>query len=321
MAYRLGEGETTSEALRRCAREELDDAIGQLSDKADADHVEAVHNARKSLKKERALLRLARGSLRPQDRRRENVVFRDAARRLSTTRDADVMIQALDGLADRYAGQFPSTSVDAIRERLEGQRQVARLELMASGATALVIEELKAARSRIDEWRFRRDGWKAIGVGLSRSYGQGRKAFQRARKAPTVENLHEWRKRGKDLWYQLRLLEPTAPQTIGAHAKDAHELSDLLGDDHDLALLRETVGGVGAEIPVDSEAVLVVIDHRREQLQREALFLACRLYAESPKAFLRRVHRYWKAWRAQTDAASSSRPADLAEATRRPAEA
>jgi CHAD domain-containing protein len=316
MAYRIAEAESTRDALRRCAREQLESAIRELHERVSADPVEAVHDARKSLKKERSLLRMARGSLSASQRRRENAALRDAGRRLSLVRDADVMIEALGKIADRYAGQFPSTSVEAIRGRLEHDREVARLELMASGAPEAGAEDLKSALARVGGWRLKAGGWKAIGPGLERGYRDGRKAFAVARKEPTAENLHEWRKRAKDLWYHLRLLEEIAPHTVSAHAKDAHLLSDLLGDDHDLAVLRDSVQASAKEVPVDTAAVLVAIDHRRQQLQEEAVFLGGRMYAEKPKAFTRRMHKYWEAWRAQAKAAAAHAPAELAEATR-----
>ena len=316
MAYRLGEAVSTLDGICRCAREELESAIHDLTARVAEDPVEAVHDARKSVKKERSLLRLVRGSLPSAERRRENAALRDAALQLSLMRDADVMIEALEKIAERYVGQFPSSSVEAIRGRLEHQREVARLELMASGAPEAVAEDLKSALARVDGWGLRRGGWKALGPGLERGYRDGRRAFALARKKPTAENLHEWRKRCKDLWYHLRLLEEIAPHTVSAHAKDAHLLSDLLGDDHDLAVLRGSVGAMAHDVPVDSAAVLAAIDHRRQQLQEEAMFLGRRLYAEKPRAFTDRMRRYWKAWRAQTKAARARVPAELAEATR-----
>ena len=53
-----------------------------------------------------------------------------------------------------------------------------------------------------------------------------------------MSDLHDWRKRVKDLWYHERLLAPTCGPTVRGHAKELDRLSDLLGDDHDLALLR-----------------------------------------------------------------------------------
>jgi hypothetical protein len=52
-------------ALRRSAREQLENAISELTDGVKVDTVTAVHDARKALKKERSLLRLAAISHRP----------------------------------------------------------------------------------------------------------------------------------------------------------------------------------------------------------------------------------------------------------------
>jgi CHAD domain-containing protein len=316
MAYRLAETESTREGLRRCAREELESAIRDLTERVGDDPVEAVHDARKSLKKDRALLRAARGSIRASEGRRENATLRDAGRRLSLARDADVMIEALEKIGERYAGQFPRTAVDAVRSRLEHDREVARLELMASGAPATVAEDLRGTLQRVDGWHLRKGGWRALGPGLRRTYRDGRRAYRAARKEPTVTSLHEWRKRAKDLWYHLKLLEETAPHTMQAHATDAHLLSELLGDDHDLAVLRDMVLARSGEVAADTGAVLAAIEHRQGQLREDAFFLGQRIYAESPKAFTVRMRRYWKGWRAQTRATNARVPADLAEATR-----
>jgi CHAD domain-containing protein len=158
-----------------------------------------------------------------------------------------------------------------------------------------VAQELKTVRSRIDQWSLHRDGWKALEPGLERSYARGKAALKRARRHPTVENLHDWRKRTKDLWYQLRLLKPFAPGIVGGAAKEADKLSKLLGDDHDLAVLHEALETGAGDLKVGVDAVLALIDHRREQLQSEAVLLGQKLYAERPKAFVARMHRYWKA--------------------------
>lgn len=300
MAYRIQTDEQVQDGLRRCALEQLDRAIAALTESVSADPVEAVHDARKALKQERSLLRLARGTISPADRRRENIALRHAARMLSAARDAEVMLQALDELAERFAGQVPQSTFDAIRARLEAERDPARRRLLESGLPAAVADELRAVRVRVDDWSLRGDGWKALEPGLDRGYRRGRRAFERARTAPTATRLHDWRKRSKDLWYHLRLLKPTSRAIVGGHADEAHALSDLLGDDHDLALLRETLRTGTGDVAVDVDAVLELIDHRRAQLQTEAMQVGERLYAERPKAFRKRMRSYWKAARVDT---------------------
>jgi len=298
MAYQLRTDERVMEGLRRCAREQLDRAIEELTTRVNDDPVDAVHEARKALKKARSLLRLSRGTFDPSDRRRENAALRHAGRALSSARDAEVVLDAVDELADRFAGRVPQSTFTAIRRHLEAERDPARRRLFESGLTGQVAGELKAVRSRIDDWSLRHGGWRALEPGLERSYARGRDALERARRRPTVENLHEWRKRTKDLWYHLRMLKPAAPGIVGGAVKEADRLSKLLGDDHDLAVLRECVERSAGALAVDLDAVYELIDHRREQLQAEAYLAGERLYAEPPKQFIRRLHRYWKAARA-----------------------
>ena len=314
MAYEFEINEPVRTAVVRCAAEQLDRAVTELSEGINDDPVRAVHDARKAIKKERSLLRLASGAMSTDERRRENAALREAARELSGTRDADVMIATLDGLADRFAGQLPAKTFDAIRERLgprSGHRPGSALEARA-------VQELGALRVRVDDWKLSRGGWKAIDSGLLRSYTRGRKAFARARARRSTEDLHEWRKRVKDLWYQERLLAPTCGPAVRGQTKDAKRLADLLGDDHDLAVLREELASDTMPAPVDVGAVVELIDHRRHELQTEAIALGERVYADSAKAFRRRMRSSWNAGRALAEAPHESQPSQLAAATRKP---
>lgn len=312
MPYRLQTEEEVPDGLRRCAREQLDRAIEQLTAGVREDPVTAVHDARKSLKKTRSLLRLSRRTIDRAERRRENAALRHAARMLSSARDAEVMLQAVDELSDRFAGQLPQKTFDAIRRRLEAERDPARQRLLESGLTDQVADELRSVRARVEDWTLRRGGWKALEPGLVRTYRRGRAGFERARREPEMANLHDWRKRTKDLWYHLRMLEGLSPGIVGGQAGEAHALADLLGDDHDLAVLRRTLETHAGELAVDLDAVFGLVDHRREQLQAEAMIAGERLYAERPKAFAVRLHRYWKASQKWRRAAETHRPAALA---------
>jgi CHAD domain-containing protein len=115
------------------------------------------------------------------------------------------------------------------------------------------------------------------------SYRRGRQAFTRARGTREMEDLHAWRKRVKDLWYHERLLASTCGPTVRGHAKDLDRLSDLLGDDHDLAVLRQEPAPVRAP---------------------------------TPKAFRRRLRGSWKAGRALARAPRASDPVRLGAPTR-----
>ncbi|HEY2769507.1 MAG TPA: CHAD domain-containing protein [Solirubrobacteraceae bacterium] len=300
-------------AVRRCAKEQLDRALSELTEKVSTDPAEAIHSARKAIKKERSLLRLVRGSMPGDQRARENATLRDVARGLSGARDADVMISSIDELSERFAGQLPATTFRAIRTHLEDGRRAAP---SGRGGETDAVEELTAIRARVPEWHLGSGGWTAIESGLLRSYRRGRAAFRRARASGATEELHEWRKRVKDLWYHERLLAPACGPAVRGHAKDLDRLSDLLGDDHDLAVLEHELTVDGSSVAVDLEAVRGVIDHRRAELQTEATRIGERVYAETPKAYRRRLRTSWKAGRALARTPEEQHPAELAAATR-----
>lgn len=224
MAYRFEPDENVREAFARCAREQLDLAVRALGEKLDREPAEAVHEARKAIKRERALLRLLRGTIGAQTRRPENAALRAADRGLSGAREGEVLTQTLDQLSEQFSGQLPASSFNAVRQRLELRRSDQRRLLAAATASS---EALRDVRMRVDDWELGRDGWRALEAGLLRSYRRGRQAFRRAREDRSSASLHDWRKRVKDLWYQLRLLAPDGGPAVAGQAKDADRMSAL----------------------------------------------------------------------------------------------
>lgn len=288
MSYRLDLSADPAGAVRDVAREQLADAIRNLRDDRDDDPVAAVHEARKDLKKTRSLLRLARPGLDTGVYRRENGALRDAGRALSGTRDADVLVEVAEALAARYGGQIPEASFTALRDDLAADAQAARAG-DGDGGAGDVVAALEGVAVRAADWPLEDCDRDALVAGAERAYRRGRAALADALDEPTDERLHDLRKRVKDLWYHARLLEDAFPRVLKAQGKAAHKLSDLLGDDHDLAVLAERVRGGTF---VDDDTILELVARRRAELRDDAVRLARRLYAEPPKAFRRRLHAY-----------------------------
>jgi len=292
--------------MLRVVTEQLDGAVAKLT-ATGGDRVEAVHGARKHVKKARSAMRLVRGELAPKTYRKENDRLRMAARELSGPRDAQVAVTALDRLRDAGQGDVAPRVWSEVRRVLDDRRQAAGEAVLGEGGTATAVaERLAAARDRLAGLDLDRGGWKALRGGLRREYARGLDARAAAARKPTADNLHAWRRRVKDGWYHTRLLEPVWPAPLEQVAAEAQRLSELLGDDHDLANLRATLAGDAGAFGVDLDGLLALIDARRRALQAEALLLGDRLYAESPKAFVGRLEHYWRAWRAEDAVAGPS---------------
>jgi CHAD domain-containing protein len=293
MAYRLSLADDVPTGVRACAREQLGRAAELLAD-PHADPVDAVHEVRKHLKKTRSLLRLARPALGRRAYRERNAQLRELGLALSGTRDADVLAEAVARLAEHAAGRLPAVDFEQLHAALAEEAAAARAATQTGGARADVVERLRAAADQVDAWPVDGAGWDDLVAGAARAYERGCDAFAAAREDPTDERLHAWRKRAKDLWYHQRLLAPAWPAVLGACAEEAHALSELLGDDHDLALLRNRIGrgiALGPAAGADADELLALVDARRDQLRAEAWPLGERLYADKPKAFARRLTR------------------------------
>jgi CHAD domain-containing protein len=296
--YRLLAGEPVGSGIKRVIAARIDDAVAHLRGEAGSDAAEGVHEARKDIKKIRSALRLVRDAIGDDVWRLENDHYRDCARQLSGFRDAEILVEALDGLAERF-GQTARDRFDRLRQELDRENRAAHEDGTVERAMASAAAELEAERSRIDALPLRGDGWDLIGPGIHRSYRRGRKRLRGVEEEASVTNLHELRKRVKDLWYQLRLIRDADPGMLGPLADHAHDLSDHLGDDHDLALLREQVQRRSAAFadPGDQRHVLDQIDQQRGELQFAAISLGGRIYSEKPKKFTKRLESRWEGWR------------------------
>jgi CHAD domain-containing protein len=257
---------------------------------------EAVHEIRKATKRLRALVRLVRDELSERGYRRENRTFRDAARVLSGARDAAVLAHTLAQVSEHLAGEVrPRTllrlrrAIEERRRRLAAEHPVGRPELQRRERI------FERARTRVGRWPIRERGWATIEPGLARIYRKGRRCFELARSDPSDANLHEWRKRVKDLRYALELLEPLWPDVVHALAKEVDELAEALGADHDLALLRRLLEEEYEANDADGDRMLALLDVRRARLQSVAWALGPRVYAEKPGPFVRRLGGYWDA--------------------------
>jgi CHAD domain-containing protein len=288
--YRLEPGESPKQGVSRVAQGEIDLTIGLLQAAPNGDGgAEAVHEARKALKRLRALVRVTRPSFDERRYRRENVTFRDAGRELSDARDAQVLLDTLEELRERFADELAPKTWARLRKELTAGAKRAR----ASGPRGFegVVEKLSDARGRVPGWPLpSQNGRASLAEGYERVYRRGRRALRRARKEPTPESLHALRKRAKDLWHASQLLEPACPAKMQRVAKNAHRVSDLLGDDHDLSVLLEYADRHPKLLDkAERRALNQVVERRRKALRRKALIRARRMYRRKPKRMLRRL--------------------------------
>ena len=305
MSYSFRRHKAVEKELKHIVSEQIDKAIGEMT-RRELNRHQAVHQVRKRCKKIRGALRLVRPAF-ESTYQFENAYFRDAARLLSDSRDAQAMIETYDLLMNTFNQQVERRTFAPIRRALSRRLTRITAEGDLDERLAEFLTRMRDARERVASWSLTASGFKPIAGGLQQTYERGCKAMLQAYDTLANEALHAWRKRVKYHWYHARLLEGIWPPVMAPYHAEVKRLSDLLGDDHNLAVFLQTLQDVMSD---DGNAQTVqtmagLVDQYRTQLQLEAKSLGERVFADRPKQLAHRWEQYWGAWRSE-----SARPAD-----------
>jgi CHAD domain-containing protein len=298
MAFTFDRGRTVQENVRVIASSQLKGALDDIDDPDLGIH-ETVHEVRKSCKKVRGLLRLTRlGAEELFDR--ENAALRDAARRISDLRDLTANLETVALLEDRFVDALEEELLAGLRKALEERRVTRAAELDLADRIEKVREEIEATLDRSRGWEISGKGFGALAGGLGKTYRRAVNRMHDAFDEPSSEAWHEWRKRVKYHRYHTDLLQGVWEPVLDARERQLHDLTDLLGDDHDLWELRRVLREEPRWLDDDEtgSTVIGLIDRLRAELQGAARPLALRLFAEAPDDLVARYRSYWKAWHA-----------------------
>jgi CHAD domain-containing protein len=283
MSYRIKIGESLAAAFGRIAAEEMELAVAELRR---PDRGEAVHNARKSLKRLRALLRSLRVAFPKQLFRAENRRMAAAGRKISPIRDVHVQLRTLGKLK-----AAASPAGEQVRRYLLRRQSsfIRRIPALRKAVRAM----LDVSRQSLASWPLRKATAEDLAAGLKRIYKQGRAAFKTARASPTPGHLHEWRKKAKSLGYGLELIKGLGPAKLARMVRGSDALADALGDNHDLFLVLRSLRLENRASPAgDFTPLARRISRKRAKLQERAFKLGGKLYGEKPGGFEQRLDRY-----------------------------
>lgn len=301
MAFRFDPQTSVRREVRRVVAERLGEAIITLESLETAeptgpppDVASSVHTVRKRCKEVRGLAQLVRPAI-GRDFARFNGLVRDAAAELAGFRDAHAGLATFEHLLAGVPGARGDADLQHIRSVLEAAAADAtRAASTADPRLARARAGLVEARDRASRWKVPKD-FSALGSGLGATYRRGRRRLQLAQASPSDEAIHEWRKAVKQLWYEARLLEPAAPSVLSPLVERLDDLSEALGDDHDLAVLVDRLAAdpdrFGGARAVGHATALARFE--QEVLRGPALRLGATLFAERPSAFVDRVGAYW----------------------------
>ena len=302
----LGRSESLSVGVKRFSTEQFELAASGFFD-GEEEFAGAVHQARKSLKRVRALLGLIHGELGDRVFRYEDTTLRDTSRMLAETRSATAVASAANLIRDLYGEFLAEGAFEEMILRIERRRDVIQLGAMEDpNLVGRVVHNLEKAYVRYSSWPTDpdaretygmgiRDSFEAIGPGLGDTYSDGRRRMVTAYTSPTGRNFHQWRKKVKSLRHQMEFLVPLWPEVIGGLVVTLDRLGFILGEDHDHADLLDLLRARPDLCPSPRErsVFFALVTQRRSELTVAAEILGRRVYAEKPGSLRSRFGEYW----------------------------
>jgi CHAD domain-containing protein len=297
MAYRIRPDKSFDAEVRAAARAQLEKAIAVLQDRPDGLH-EAIHTARKHLKRTRSLYRLAVAHV-AEFYEQENKRLQGVAKSLAVFRDATALVEIGKYLHETATSQDEASALARVADTLAARRDwVARAETDIEAKTAAAIETCGDALRALDDASFKDHKGDVAGL-LKKSW---RKTSQKAVTALTTcrteahtDQFHELRKRCQNYWMYHALLRDLWPSAMYAKQVEAKALVDILGRYHDLAALSEVVNRERDLFTAsDDQARLLEAIISRQQLARSAsLEKARHVFSDNPDDESKMIERLW----------------------------
>jgi CHAD domain-containing protein len=295
MSYRFKLNESAAAGAARIGLEQIEIAETRLTSGDDA--AAAIHDARRCLKRLRALLRLVRPALSDATYRREAKRMVGIGRLLADARDQHVIRETLAKIESRF-DTLPK-SVGTKLTKLLGNGAGAGPDSAGTQERHQALQDLEQARRFFAGLGRRQVSFQHLVAGAERSYRRARRMFRDAYENPTDEALHEWRKTVQQHWRHMQLISRAWPEVLGGRAAEAKELSRLLGDDHDIHLLLAFAGGRAKTVlsAAERKALTAVCRSLQREIRETARPRGARLFAEPPGNLSERMQLYWDAAR------------------------
>ncbi len=295
MSLSLRKWESAHSGLRRITGR-IAEFAEQHIDRPGPSRAEDLHEVRLCIKRMRAMWRLLRPLISERIYQRENVRLRDVARELAKFRDEEIIGVTLQSLANK-------TSVKKLHATLQelecefapapGENRDLESALRSSGVA------IRKSNQALGNLTIKTRGWGVFSQGLNQSYRRAFKSFHRAGQSSTDDQFHVWRKRVKDFIYQLEIILPAWPYRLRPQHRKLKNLAALLGENHDLVILRQRITDHRARGGSRNsyEPVCVLVTREIGKLSNEALSCGNGLFHTEDEMWIIQLHQHWLHWR------------------------
>lgn len=245
------------------------------------------HEARKTIKKIRAALRLARAA----DEafyRAENARWREISAAMAGPRETAALIETVDRFVEEFADAENRSTLLTLRAHL-----VMRLDvLMAEGgelaaAGQACVEGCDEGARAIAAWplpRGAKAGAHLLAKGAKRGWEEAEAAREQAQRTGAEDDFHALRKAVKRHWTHLGLLQYFWPSPARKRRKAVEALGETLGELNDIYVMEAQIATGVIPIAFDTEGHMArLMERKRRELCHRSLDEAEPLFGHPPR--------------------------------------
>jgi CHAD domain-containing protein len=258
------------------------DAAREAAAKVDKGPQAAVHDYRKALRRARAVLSLVSDALPKSERRAVRRALQEARRALGSARDQAVAPETLAHLALGEVERETANAILAIANNaLPPVGDIKQLLAEGAARAAAQVEALEAALPATIEWS-------SVAKGVRSIYDAARRARRAGKRSK--RSFHTWRRRSKELTYQLELIAGYAGfQTSELH-HEIEGVTDTQGPAVDLVMVRDFIRTYGDSVaPEAFEQLITAVDAQLDDLMRDSRSAGREAFRRKPRRFARRL--------------------------------
>lgn len=289
MSFQLNFEVPVQESFRTISSELVENAIAECRNENLTDHVK-IHEARKKCKRVRALLRIVKPNVKSKYKTAD-LFFRNLSGTLSDERDNQVIIETLKFLHEKEHSPILKKEIESIISKLS--------TTVNSKPTYPLVQnfekEILLGNDILQSLKIKKSYFKSLRGGIKETYKLGRIGMKAVIKNPNINNYHEWRKQVKYHLYHLELLIDIWPSLILTNIEETHSLSEMLGKDHDLSLLKENIHNKNITFTKKAYTkILSAITSEQKLLREKIKRLGLKIYAEKQDHLIKRLESYWE---------------------------
>jgi CHAD domain-containing protein len=299
MAYRIDFDRSLEHEVRRIASHQLSAAIDLLKEQPEGPH-EAVHDARKHIKRTRALYRLIRFDAKKFAKHEDDRLGKVGGE-LTHLRDAAAHLEAARYLHANVEAQAHVGAIGRVTAALKGEcEEVAGNEAALKATIKTAIAGLRSAAKALadlDLSHKRKTAASCLATGWQKVDSKAIEALAGCVEPDNSEAFHALRKRSQDRWMHASLLRPLWPTAMSSIGNEAKALVDVLGHEHDLAALADKLEkSVSFRYSdEDKQAVLDAISQQRRKLEAAGREAGSQLFDDKAARYSEIVERLIRA--------------------------